>query len=102
MYHSNPYTIGETKIDKLSLLPFSEIMETYEKMMVIQNADNMIYDKSRVYDIDRIVLGYARIYEPSTDAHTGLLIPVWDFFDTIKTESEYDGQTYSDTTDNPT
>lgn len=33
MYYSNPYTIGETKIDKLSLLPFSEIMETYEKMM---------------------------------------------------------------------
>lgn len=46
MYYSNPYTIGETKIDKLSLLPFSEIMETYE--------------------------------------------------------NEYDGQTYSDTTDNPT
>ncbi|MDD5804835.1 MAG: DUF6034 family protein [Clostridia bacterium] len=102
MYYSNPYMIGETKTDKLSLLPFSEIMKTYEKMMIVTNADNMEYEKSRVYDIDRIVLGYARIYEPSNDAHTGLLVPVWDFFGTRKTESEYDGQNYSDTTDNPT
>ena len=102
MYYSNPYTIGETKTENLSLLPFSEIMKTYEKMMVVTNADNMEYENSRVYDIDRIVLGYARIYEPSKDAHTGLLVPVWDFFGTRKTETEYDGESYSDTTDYPT
>ena len=77
-------------------------MKTYEKMMVVTNADNMEYENSRVYDIDRIVLGYARIYEPSKDAHTGLLVPVWDFFGTRKIESEYDGDSYSDTTDYPT
>ena len=65
MSYSNPYTIGETKTENLNLLPFSEIMKTYEKMMVVTNADNMEYEKSRVYDVDRIVLGYARIYEPS-------------------------------------
>ena len=43
-----------------------------------------------------------RIYEPSKDAHTGLLVPVWDFFGTRKTETEYDGESYSDTTDYPT
>ena len=102
MTYSNPYTIGETKTENLSLLPFSEIMKTYEKMMVVTNADNMEYEKSRVYDIDRIVLGYARIYEPSTDAHTGLLVPVWDFFGSRKVEGDYDGESYSDVTDYPT
>ena len=102
MSYSNPYTIGEIKTENLSLLPFSEIMNIYEKMMVVTNADNMEYENSRVYDIDRIVLGYARIYEPSTDAHTGLLVPVWDFFGSRKIDSEYDGQTYSDITDYPT
>ena len=101
MSYSNPYTIGETKTENLNLLPFSEIMKTYEKMMVVTNADNMEYEKSRVYDIDRIVLGYARIYEPSTDPHTGLLVPVWDFFGSRKVEGDYDGNSYSDITDYP-
>ena len=101
MSYSNPYTIGETKTENLNLLPFAEIMKTYEKMMVVTNADNMEYEKSRVYDIDRIVLGYARIYEPSTDPHTGLLVPVWDFFGSRKVEGDYDGNSYSDITDYP-
>ena len=102
MTYSNPYTIGNIKTENLNLLSFSEIMKIYEKMMVVTNADNMQYENSRVYNIDRIVLGYARIYEPSTDAHTGLLVPVWDFFGSRKIDSEYDGETYSDTTDWPT
>lgn len=102
MTYCNPYTIGETKTENLSLLPFSEIMNIYEKMMIVTNADNLTYENSRVFNIDRIVLGYARIYEPSTDAHTGLLVPVWDFFGSRKIDSEYDGETYSDTTDWPT
>ena len=102
MTYANPYTIGDTKTENLSLLPFSEIMKIYEKMMVVTNADNMEYENSRIYDIDRIVLGYARIYEPSTDAHTGILVPVWDFFGSRKIDSEYDGENYSDTTDYPT
>ena len=76
-------------------------MKAYEKMMVVTNADNMEYEKSRVYDVDRIVLGYARIYEPSTDPHTGLLVPVWDFFGSRKVEGDYDGNSYSDITDYP-
>ena len=102
MSYSNPYTIGETKTENLRLLPFTEIMNIYEKMMIVTNADNLSYENSRIYSINRIVLGYARIYEPSTDAHTGLLVPVWDFFGSRKIDSEYDGETYSDITDYPT
>ena len=101
MTYSNPYTIGKIKTENLNLLSFSEIMKIYEKMMVVTNADNMQYENSRVYNIDRIVLGYARIYEPSTDAHTGILIPVWDFFGSMTSESEYNGETESNTSKDP-
>ena len=63
-------------------------------MQIIWNMKNQEF-----YDIDRIVLGYARIYEPSTDPHTGLLVPVWDFFGSRKVEGDYDGNSYSDITD---
>mgnify|MGYP000152198490 CR=1 FL=1 len=101
MTYSNPYTIGKIKTENLNLLSFSEVMKIYEKMMVVTNADNMQYENSRVYNIDRIVLGYARIYEPSTDAHTGILIPVWDFFGSMTSESEYNGETESNTSKDP-
>ena len=101
MTYSNPYTIGKIKTENLNLLSFSEVMKIYEKMMVVTNADNMQYENSRVYNIDRIVLGYARIYEPSTDAHTGILIPVWDFFGSMTSESEYNGETESNTIKTP-
>lgn len=101
MTYSNPYTIGKIKTENLNLLSFSEVMKIYEKMMVVTNADNMQYENSRVYNIDRIVLGYARIYEPSTDAHTGIMIPVWDFFGSMTSESEYNGETESNTSKDP-
>ena len=87
----NQYEIGETKVDNLELMPFSEIMEIYEKMMTIQNAD-VLTDKrgsgedvgapmeARTYRIDRIVFGYSRIYDPQAGDSAGLLVPVWDFF----------------------
>lgn len=88
--YNNPYDIGEIRTENLSLLPFDKIMEIYEKMMLIQNADVLTYAVSETYHIDRIVFGYSRIYEPSTDSRTGLLVPVWDFFggDDIQLETE--------------
>lgn len=76
----NQYEIGETRTENIKLLPFSEVMKIYEKMMQIQNADVLNYEDSRTYQIDRITFGYTRIYEPSTDSRQGLLVPVWDFF----------------------
>ena len=98
---SGDFGIGKIKTENLNLLSFSEVMKIYEKMMVVTNADNMQYENSRVYNIDRIVLGYARIYEPSTDAHTGIMIPVWDFFGSMTSESEYNGETESNTSKDP-
>lgn len=89
----NLYDIGDVKTENVNLMSFDEIMNIYEKMMVIKNADVLNYEKERSYAIDRITLGYSRIYEPSSDSSTGLLVPVWDFFGTMKTVSEYEGET---------
>ena len=99
----NPYEIGETKADNLELMPFSEIMAIYEKMMTIKNAD-VFTDKrgsgedvgapieSRTYRVDRIVFGYCRIYEPQDGDSAGLLVPVWDFFGEYESDFGEDGK----------
>ncbi|MDO4339380.1 MAG: DUF6034 family protein [Eubacteriales bacterium] len=74
------YDIGDVKTKNVKLMSFPEIMEIYEKMMIVKNADVFNYAQSVTFRIDRIVFGYCRIYEPSTDSTTGLLVPVWDFF----------------------
>lgn len=90
----NLYDIGETKTQQVNLKSFDEIMEIYEKMMLIQNA-NMGEDlKSKEFHIDRITFGYSRIYEPSTDSTSGILVPVWDFFGSFTSEYTI-GETYT-------
>lgn len=86
----NRYDIGEVKTENLELLPFDEIIAIYEKMMQISNADVLNYEKERSYHINRITFGYGRIYEPSADATTGMLVPVWNFFGTF--DSAYEGE----------
>ena len=96
----NLYDIGEIKTENVELLPFAEIMELYGKMMVIQNADIMNYELSRTYQIDRIVFGYGRIYEPASDATSGLLVPMWNFFGSFVASDDLDGvaSTYENNT----
>lgn len=98
---TNQYDIGEKKAENLELLPFSDIMAVYEKMMLIQNADAFIDHRAEGADagepvqaknfyINKITFGYTRIYDPASDSGTGLLVPVWDFFGTY--ELSYDGE----------
>ena len=46
--------------------------------------------------IDRITLGYMRVYEPASDSRSGVLVPVWDFFGSreLVTNSTDAGYTY--------
>ena len=102
MTYCNPYTIGETKTENLSLLPFSEIMNIYEKMMIVTNADNLTYENSRVFNIDRIVLAM-----PEFMSHPQIPIPVFWFLSGISSDParltpNMMAKTYSDTTDWPT
>lgn len=90
----NQYDVGEIRTENLSLMSFEKIMGIYEKMMMIQNADVINYESARTYYIDRIAFGYSRIYEPSTDSRSGLLVPVWDFFGSFEFRRVEQGQEY--------
>ncbi len=73
-------------------MDFDSIIQIYEQMMEVKNADISAYEKQRTYHINKIILGYSRIYDPNVDNTTGLLVPVWDFFGGFECESK-DGYT---------
>lgn len=75
----NLYDVGEKQVENVELLPFPEVAEIFESMLRLQNSD-MTYSKEKRFDIDRVTLGYMRVYDPGADAISGLLVPVWDFF----------------------
>ena len=89
----NLYEIEETVADNIELLTFPEIMEIFGKVMPLYLSGNT--DK---LTIDRIALGYARIYDPGMDSTVGLLVPVWDFFGTIKFTIDGESRTQDDPT----
>ena len=76
----NPYEIGAVSSENVRLMDFDSIMQIYEQMMEVTNADITKYEAKRTYHIRKITLGYTRIYDPTKDSETGLLVPVWDFF----------------------
>ena len=76
----NQYEVDAISEEALTLLPFSEILEIYEKIIKQQNSYLDDADYTRTYHINRITLGYTRIYDPTVDSTTGTLVPVWDFF----------------------
>lgn len=75
----NLYDIGERKVENVELLSFPEVAQIFENMLRLQNSD-MTYSRETRFDIDRVTLGYMRIYDPGADHTSGLLVPVWDFF----------------------
>lgn len=100
----NQYTAFDTKADDLDLMPFSEIMSIYEKMMIIQKAEILTDERAfggdvgappeaLTYRVDRIVFGYGRIYDPQAGDAAGLLVPVWDFFGEYESDFGEGGNT---------
>ncbi|MDO4306464.1 MAG: DUF6034 family protein [Eubacteriales bacterium] len=77
----NLYTMGEKQVENLKLLDFSVIKENFEKMMQIRYAPSEEI-VSHKFTIDRVTLGYMRLYVPGSNNRAGLLVPVWDFFGT--------------------
>ena len=74
-----PLEVTETVVDKANLKSFDEIKDTFEKMVMITNAKtDSELDSGVTVQINRVVLGYARISEADS-YDTGLLVPVWDF-----------------------
>ena len=77
--YNAPLEVTETVVDQSNMKPFNEIKDTFEKMVTIANAkSDSESDLGVTVQIDRVVLGYARISEADS-YDTGLLVPVWDF-----------------------
>lgn len=95
--YNAPLEVMETVVEGASMKSFDEIKSTFETMAVIKNADpNLNLDKYQnlgetpmpiMIEVDRVVLGYARISEADS-FDTGLLVPVWDFKGTVKTSTD--------------
>ena len=82
LFYTSPYEMGKTQVENVKLLDFEEIKQIYTEMMQYKVSNQMDneYLKDYQVNIDRITLGYARIYNPAQDNRSGLLVPVWDFF----------------------
>lgn len=77
-YYS-PLTIVETVVDQSNMKTFEEVRSTFETMVAVTNAVNPdVQEGSVTIEIDRVILGYARISEADS-YDTGLIVPVWDF-----------------------
>lgn len=77
-YYS-PLTIMETVVEQSNMKTFEEVRSTFETMVTVTNAEDPdVQEGSVTIEIDRVILGYARISEADS-YDTGLIVPVWDF-----------------------
>lgn len=84
--YNAPLEITETVVEDSNMKSYDEIRTTFEKMVVVANAEEQerIAEGSRGTEVtvDAVVLGYTRISEANS-YDTGLLVPVWDFMGTV-------------------
>lgn len=108
----NPYAVEDLSAEYVFLMPFSDISEIFEKMLVKEQADSFkgsgssapetvdaleqnFKDKSYTADIlvKEVRLSYMRVREKNS--LEGTLIPVWDFFG-VQTYKDADGEVYKE------
>jgi hypothetical protein len=79
-YWTSPYTNPEIITEDTNLLPFSDIQNTFEKMVMVKYS--YVEEGVLQLDINSVRLGLMRVTNPE-QRDSGLLIPVWDFFGAI-------------------
>lgn len=72
----SPIEITETVVENAALKPFSEVKETFEKMLPIAMAKEE--GTHMQADVEQVKLLYTRISERDS-FDTGLIVPVWSF-----------------------
>lgn len=94
----SPYEVIETVVTESELLPFSKIIEIFEKMAVIVGNEidyNTTWEDSGgiEYHITSVRLGLVSVREQNGD--TGLLVPAWDFlgYERGRRSAEYEWST---------
>lgn len=73
----SPYTTPKIVTENTNLLPFSDIQQVFEKMILVKNSWE---DKETTLElnVNKVQLGLMRITDPN-QRNSGILIPVWDF-----------------------
>ena len=89
--YNAPLEITDTLVDAAAMKSFEEVRKTFEQMVVVKYASNSEYIPKKEIEINRVVLGYARISEADS-YDTGLLVPVWDFVGAIQKLDTYYGE----------
>lgn len=88
----DPYEVKALSSDYVFLMPFSDIQNIFEEMIVKKKKDAFNGEgESFEITVDEVRLGYMRVRE--MDSVEGTLIPVWDFFGT-ETWRDADGREY--------
>ena len=98
--YGSPYELGEVQVENVKLLDFEEIAQIYSQMMQYKLSGELEggYIKSCKVNVNRVTLGYSRIYSPTQDNRSGVLVPVWDFFGNYeRTLNEGEGPADTDT-----
>ncbi|MDE6435381.1 MAG: two-component system regulatory protein YycI [Lachnospiraceae bacterium] len=81
-----PLSIDETVVEKTSIQSFQDIKDTFEQMVVIENA---VEEGNVSIEVTDVKLVYTRISEKDS-FDTGLVVPVWDFEGRIIDEFGYE------------
>lgn len=89
----NPYEVEKVSDEYLFLLPFSEIQNIFEEIVIKKYQDWMAGNEGMSMDIriDEIRLGYMRVREKN-NAEEATMIPVWDFLGMQRIS--YDDESY--------
>lgn len=96
MNWSNPYEISTISEEAVFLLPFSEVKQIFESVMMTNYGKSISYSdsygnyldnyesylSSMEINVSSVRLGYMKIQEKG-DKNGAKLVPVWDFFGTI-------------------
>ncbi len=91
----NPYQLEKLSDEYVFLMPFSDIQDIFEEMVIKKYTDFVGEEQIRIaLDIDRVRLGYMRVREKG-NLMEGTLIPVWDFFGSETFYYEGTDETYT-------
>lgn len=76
----NPWQVEELSAEAVFLMPFTEIRDIFQEMILKTNLDGFSEAGDTMeIRVDEVRLGYMRIQEAAEEDMVGTLVPVWDF-----------------------
>ncbi len=77
----NPWTVEELSAESVFLMPFAEIQNIFQDMIMKKNLDDFSEEGDTIeIQVSGVQLGYRCIQEAENREMTASLIPVWDFW----------------------